>query len=78
MVVAYYRVSPPIADSIRHHPIMRWGVRQVLLPIVWWVRLVLASPGLGLALAGGLLFLAALGLLLAVRLGGTHGRQTRH
>jgi len=67
LVAGYYRVSPAIADSLRHHPAIRWAVRQGLLPVVWWARLALASPGLGFALAGGLLLVLPLGLVLTLR-----------
>jgi glucose/arabinose dehydrogenase len=67
LVTAYYRVSPPIADWLRPHPALRWTVRQILSPIVWWARLFVAAPGLGLTLTAGLLLATPLGLLLAIR-----------
>jgi glucose/arabinose dehydrogenase len=76
LVAAYYRVSPPIAEWLRPHPVLRWTVRQVLSPIVWWARLFLASPALGLALTAGLLLGAPLGLLLVRRALGIRGWRT--
>jgi len=34
-VESYYRTSPPIADFISHHPLLKAAVRTFLKPIVW-------------------------------------------
>ena len=56
-VDSYYRLSPPIADYIAEHSVLRAVVRAVLVPVVWITQTVVAIPQviLGLILALGLL-----------------------
>jgi hypothetical protein len=49
-VAAYYRVSPPLAKRVGESEILRAITRTGLLPVLAWVKLVLWSPGLGLAM----------------------------
>jgi hypothetical protein len=49
-VAAYYRLSPPVADAIRPHPMLRAATRAVLRPMIWVARLTERSPGWTLAL----------------------------
>lgn len=49
-VDTYYRLSPPIADSVAQYPVVRSGVRMVLAPILW----VLQAPIKALVLFAGL------------------------
>jgi hypothetical protein len=37
-VETYYKVSPPVADFIRQHPILKSAVRMILEPMVWLAR----------------------------------------
>jgi hypothetical protein len=53
LMTAYARLSPPLADVIRRHEVLRTAVRGGLGPVVWWARLALASPTLGFILVGG-------------------------
>lgn len=46
-VDAYYRVSPPIADSVARHPALAAVVRAVLVPVTWIVKGFLVAPLLG-------------------------------
>ena len=34
----YYKISPPVADFIRGHPILKKTVRGILSPLVWIIR----------------------------------------
>jgi hypothetical protein len=39
IVSLYERYSPPLADAIAQHPVVRlWVRRWVLSPVVWFVR----------------------------------------
>ena len=53
LVTRYYQLSPPLADLIRDHALVRTAVRAALWPVVWGARLALASPVLAFVLFGG-------------------------
>ena len=63
LVAAYSRLSPPLADVIRRHEALRTAVRGSLGPVVWWARLTLAAPALGVLLVGGSAVAGALVLI---------------
>ena len=44
LVVAYYRVSPPVAELIRGNPALRALTRLALRPAIWGARLAETSP----------------------------------
>ncbi|HEV8663317.1 MAG TPA: PQQ-dependent sugar dehydrogenase [Candidatus Methylomirabilis sp.] len=71
LVAAYYRLSPPLAGVIAAQAELRVAARGALRPVVWWARLALASPVLGLVLAGG--GLVAVGGFAFTWLGGHRG-----
>ena len=35
LVGFYYRTSPPIADFIAEYPVLKWGVRVILKPVIF-------------------------------------------
>jgi len=37
-VMTYYKISPPIADFIREHPVLKNVVRKTLKPLIWISR----------------------------------------
>lgn len=62
-VLAYYRISPPLARAIAANHALRAATRGVLRPVVWGARLALVSPARSRALGASSL---ALGLLVAL------------
>ena len=74
LVAAYARLSPPLADVIRRHEALRTAVRAALGPVVWWARLTLAAPALGVLLVGGS---AVAGALILVGLPRARRRRAR-
>lgn len=58
-VALYYRLSPPLADSIARHPLLRSATRLALTPLLFSV----AYP----ATAGGLLLISSGGIVLRLR-----------
>ena len=74
LVAAYARLSPPLADVIRRHEALRTAVRAALGPVVWWARLTLAAPALGVLLVGGS---AVAGALVLVGLPRAQRRRAR-
>jgi len=49
-VGGYYQLSPPFAEVIRQHEVLRTTTRGFLWPVVWWAHLALASPVLAFTL----------------------------
>jgi hypothetical protein len=56
-----YRLSPPLADVIREHDLLRTGARIVLAPLVWMVRLGMGQVGWSQYAAAGCLFIGMVG-----------------
>lgn len=69
---SYYRLSPPLARWLGAHDHWRAGARAVLRPIVWWAKISLLSPAIGLLVGPG--GLAGLVIVLC----GLHRSRRRH
>lgn len=52
-VDAYYRMSPPVADTVATTPALRAAVRMVLAPVIWIVQV----PWLGLSIMFALILM---------------------
>jgi hypothetical protein len=74
LMTAYAQLSPRLADAIRRHEALRTAVRGVLGPVVWWARLALAAPALGVILVRGS---AVAGSLILVGLPRARRRRAR-
>jgi glucose/arabinose dehydrogenase len=59
-VAAYYKLSPSSAQWIAGHEFVRSSVRRALRPIVWWARISLDAPFLGLLVGPGILVIGVL------------------
>jgi hypothetical protein len=55
LVDAYYRVSPEMANVVAQSPVLAALVRMVLVPVIFLSKMVLALPGLSLALTLGMM-----------------------
>jgi glucose/arabinose dehydrogenase len=50
LTATYYRLSPPLARWLGAHDSVRVATQGVLRPVVWWTKVSLASPILGLVI----------------------------
>jgi hypothetical protein len=61
MVDVYSRLSPPLAEVIRGHALLRTGARVALAPVVWTVRLGMGQAGWSQYAVAGCLVLGLVG-----------------
>lgn len=74
-VAVYYRVSPPVADLVREHVVLRWAVRVALVPALAFAWL-LVSTGVGFKVGAFAALVSLLGLPLYRRRFGGELRPT--